>query len=75
MDEAFSSGSYESRAEPHFQQDAIAGEPFVIGNSGSSTKQTAHLSNRGTRCLAQWVWNTNAHSLRIQTVRVPEIIS
>jgi hypothetical protein len=72
MDEAFSSGSNESRAEPHFQQDD---EAFAIGNSGSSAKQTAHLSNRGTRCRAQWVWNTNAHSLRIQTVRVPEIIS
>jgi len=47
----------------------------VIGSNGSSSKQTAHLSNSGMRCRAQWVWNTNAHSLRIQTVRVPEIIS
>jgi hypothetical protein len=46
-----------------------------LGSSGSSTKQTAHLSIRGARCLGQCVWNTNAHSLRIQTVRALEIIS
>ena len=58
-----------------FQQDGIAEKAFALGSSGSSTKQTAHLSIRGARCLGQCVWKTNAHSLRIQTVRVLKIIS
>jgi hypothetical protein len=73
IDEADLSGSYKSREEPQFQQDASANEPllagrFVIGSSGSSMKQAAHDSTRGVRCRLQWVWNTNAHSLRIHTV-------
>ena len=65
MGEACSSGPYENRVEPHFQQHAIADDAFAVGSSGSSTKQTAHLSNRGARCRGQCVWNTNVHSLRI----------
>jgi hypothetical protein len=68
IDKGFPSRQYQSRAEPHFQQDALADEPFVIGSSGSSSKQTVHLSNSGMRCRAQWVWSTNAHSLRIQWI-------
>ena len=43
--------------------------------SGSSLKQTPQVSSRGVRCRAQWVWNTNAHSLRIHAVRVLRLIS
>jgi len=75
IDEARSSASYENKADPHFQQDGIAEKAFALGSSGSSTKQTAHLSIRGARCLGQCVWKTNAHSFRIQTVRALEIIS
>ena len=38
-------------------------------------KHTPQLSSRGVRCRAQWVWNTNAHPLRIHTVRVLRLIS
>ena len=77
--EAGGSGSYKSREEPHFQQDASCNDlpltgGFVIA-SGSSMKQTPQVSSRGVRCRAQCVWNTNAHSLRIHTVRVLRLIS
>ena len=75
IDEARSSASYENKADPHFQQDGIGEKAFALGSSGSSTKQTAHLSIRGARYLGQCVWKTNAHSLRIQTVRALKIIS
>jgi hypothetical protein len=61
IDEARSSGSYENKVEPHFQQDGIGEKAFALESSGSSTKQTPHLSIRGARCLGQCVWNTNAH--------------
>ncbi len=71
--EAGGSGSYESREEPQFQQDASSNDLSLTGGfviaSGSSMKQTPQASSRGVRCRAQWVWNTNAHSLRIHTVR------
>ena len=41
IDEARSSGSYENKADPHFQQDGIGEKAFALGSSGSSTKQTA----------------------------------
>src|SRR5271165_4676850 len=64
MEDAELSGSQKSREKPQFQQDASANEPllagrFVIGRSGSSTKQMAHDSTKGMRCRLQWVWNTN----------------
>ena len=40
----------------------------IAQRSGSSSKQTAHLSNSGMRCRVQWVRNTNAHSLRIHWI-------
>src|SRR5258707_13678439 len=68
IDEARSSASYENKADPHFQQDGIGEKAFALGSSGSSTKQTAHLSIRGARCLGKCVWKTKAHWLRIRTV-------
>ena len=77
--EAAGSGSYKSREEPRFQQDASCNDLSLTGGfviaSGSSMKQTPQVSSRGVRCRAQWVWNTNAHSLRIHTVRVLRLIS
>jgi hypothetical protein len=77
--EAAGSGSYKSREEPQFQQDASCNDLSLTGgfviSSGSSMKQTPQVSSRGVRCRAQWVWNTNAHSPRIHTVRVLRLIS
>jgi hypothetical protein len=77
--EAGGSGSYKSREEPQFQQKASCNDLSLTGGfviaSGSSLKQTPQVSSRGVRCRAQWVWNTNAHSLRIHTVRVLRLIS
>ena len=77
--EAGGSGSYKSREEPQFQQKASCNDLSLAGGSviasGASLKQTPQVSSRGVRCRAQWVWNTNAHSLRIHTVRVLRLIS
>ena len=77
--EAGGSGSYKSREEPQFQQDASCNDLSLTGGfviaSGSSMKQTPQVSSRGVRCRPQWVWNTNVHSLRIHTVRVLRLIS
>ena len=69
------SGWCKSREEPQLQQDGGASEPLRLGRTGSSIKQTAHLSRKGSRWRTQWVCKAHAHSLRIQAVRVARTIS